>query len=409
MGEDLDQFGEDEGGFGQDQYQQQVQLFAPCPPLQRQDIPGSLLPKPLQHPPQPLQVIDNRQNGIKQPRFTANPNSKMARPKKTKNQQAQQSAPGRPSRSTRRAVDVTPASENVAPNAQNNAPPTDDDVTVQGLFFNGVEVLVPTLRQELHDELIRVWTKAEALRLKYVKVTKEKADLQAKCDEMHETNVKLAKENAKFGKNDGQIAEVKKASEMNIFPFIKFITSKNQEMQVAVKVYRIVQQNKTGQMDPTIDEEHRNIWVNTYAETATSIVNSYRGYSQERMRVATLKFVKDNDIFPTVDELRLCALREIDMTNERLKLIFEWYITDLFGTSGIFVSCKLPILCSFRPFLTPFHHYFSSQGHWPEAVAETHVAQGHSTYGSQHQFQGPVQEACSPVFAKHGGLFDHRL
>ena len=135
------------------------------------------------------------------------------------------------------------------------------------------------------------------------------------------------------------IAHVDTLVKKKLFPFIKFICSEEKQLEAAVSIYKWILQEEQGKKitDEDIDKVHMAGWVKTYGSECTSSLNRARGDCSQRMLTEYKNLMKENqEMFggnkgPTVEELMRCALREIDMKNEREVMIMEWYITNLFG------------------------------------------------------------------------------
>ena len=263
-----------------------------------------------------------------------------------------------------------------AQNAENNEPVSDSDAPVDNNndsseaeehdkndkrdsagIYNGVQVRIPTNKKELLS-LLREYVKyAERARLRMLHLEEANEQLTA-------VNDQLAKDNAKFGKNDAEILKIKTAVDKQLFPFVKFITDKEQQSTHAKSVYKfILAATKGPSALAKLDMAHFQMWDNTYGDVLTIKVNDARGYSQERMRVAMMKFAKLHKFFPTVEEIWNCALRTINMNDQKQKDIFEFYCTDLFCKSTFFLVQSAHNFSAAFHFAFLYPHLFSRQGH----------------------------------------------
>ena len=224
-----------------------------------------------------------------------------------------------------------PAKENDDQSGDNNSgSETETDDTKIAGTYNGKDVIIPTNRRNFVAKLRQFVEYGEKARVRIL-------ELEEDNEHLLEVNDQLSKENAKFGKNDAEVAKIKAAVDKLLFPFVKFITDKDQQTKHARAVYKFVLAAKDGAEKVKFNEADFTVWNNTYGDVLTVLLNTMRGYSQERMRVAAMKFAKLHGYFPKVEEIWNCALRTVDMTNQRAKDIFEFYSTDLFCKSTFFL------------------------------------------------------------------------
>jgi hypothetical protein len=167
---------------------------------------------------------------------------------------------------------------------------------------------------------------------------------------------------SKYGKNTATLKSVKAVVEAKLFPLFKFITCKKRQKDLATYVFKWIEEENLGRRlkaEDKIDAGHLARWLKTYGPEVTSFLNGARGDCTQRMLTEWRKFIKGDinrfygkNKFPTIAELKKCALRDIDMTNERQVILFEWYITVLFCKSVI-KYCQAPHYFSDVPVVSP--------------------------------------------------------
>ena len=211
--------------------------------------------------------------------------------------------------------------------------------------FQGKTWVIPEETEKRRKNIILAVTSLDNVKNKYAQAREANRHNVAALRRVNHENEQLKKEIAtlqaqvsKFGKNDAVVAQLDTLVKKKLFPFVKFICSEEKQLEAAVSIYKWILQEEQGKKitDEDIDEVHMAGWVKTYGSECTSSLNRARGDCSQRMLTEYKNLMKENqEMFgdnkgPTVEELMRCALREIDMKNEREVMIMEWYITTLF-------------------------------------------------------------------------------
>ena len=90
-------------------------------------------------------------------------------------------------------------------------------------------------------------------------------------------------------------------------------------------------------------KDNKKIWKNTYKPVLTAQLNAHRSYVQNRMKDSWKKFHETEGWLPTVEQVKKCALRTINVDDEKEFKVMDWYIMDLLGKCCIFLAI-LPII-----------------------------------------------------------------
>jgi hypothetical protein len=211
--------------------------------------------------------------------------------------------------------------------------------------FQGRTWVIPEETEKRRKNIVLAVNMLDTVKTKYREAKDANKHNVAALRRVNHENEQLKKEIAtlqaqvsKFGKNDAVVAQLDTLVKKKLFPFVKFICSEEKQLEAAVSVYKWILQEEHGKKitDEDIDEVHMAGWVKTYGSECTSSLNRARGDCSQRMLSEYKNLMKENqEMFgnnkgPTVEELMRCALREIDMQNEREVMIMEWYITNLF-------------------------------------------------------------------------------
>ena len=223
--------------------------------------------------------------------------------------------------------------------AQNNEQqPKDSSTTTNNLqdqwvFWNGKKVKTCNTLKQANQELLIFVSKAETLR-------QELAQAREKIDQ-------LASKNAKSNQNDA-VSEKAKKLVVKHFRTCKFIMDDKDEWNAGVFIYNKMYDE---QKRKDAGKNHMNEWVNTYRKIITTAVNSRRSYYQKRLRVAFMELAKDlmaglvgDDAidafeFPTIDLIKRCTLRTINLHSNLELGVFAWYWGKVLGKFG-----KVPII-----------------------------------------------------------------
>ena len=247
------------------------------------------------------------------------------------------------------------------------------------LTYQGKVWVIPEDPEKRRNNIILAVTMLDNVKTKYTEAKEANRHNVAALKKVNAENEQLKKEIAtlqaqvaKFGKNDATVAKIDNLVKKKLFPFVKFISCEDKQIESAKSVYKWILQEEHGTKitDDDIDEVHMAGWISRYGPECTSAVNKARGNSTQRMLTEYKNLMKDNQAMfggsntgPTVEELTKCALRDIDMSNNREVMIMEWYITSLF--------CKLA-----QKFCQGAHNFatlllthtfcflFCSPGHW---------------------------------------------
>ena len=163
-----------------------------------------------------------------------------------------------------------------------------------------------------------------------------------KCEETRVKNQFLMKQNEvyrdgmaelqkaamKCKKNKKVVDKIKEIYKSHLFRKIKFIQDEIEEGNASLMVYNYIY---PAHEQKKLAKDHKIIWCNTYAPTVTSKSNGRRSYIQARLKDASMKFAKENGYLPTMEDIRLCAMRTIDIDNKdgRGFAIMKWYWTEV--------------------------------------------------------------------------------
>jgi regulator of replication initiation timing len=284
------------------------------------------------------------------------------------------------------------------------------------VMFAGKAWKIPHTSDDRRKQIIVVVERMEKYRTKLNKATKTNQQLELENAQLKEELLKVTTELGKYKKNDVTIATLKKVVDAKLFPLFKFITCRKKEKELATYIYRWILEDEKGRKleKGEVNEAHMARWVKTYGSEVTTYLNKARGDCTQRMLNEWKNLVKGNtnrfygkNKFPTLAELKKCALRQIDMENERERDIYEWYITLLF--------CKLVLKYGQTPhyfgmdrIVSPPHcSVFSSPGDCMQTVAKRIVVRADSNGRREHKFSpGHRETTQSPTFsAQHGGLY----
>jgi hypothetical protein len=275
----------------------------------------------------------------------------------------------------------------------------------QELIFNGKPWPIPTTSTLRKENIITAVTKLEKFRFAYVKLKGAYEEMEANYAQMRHDLHEAQTELAKFTKNDATLATVKKVVEAKLFPLFKFITCKEKQKELATYVYKWIQEEELGRRLTTedkIDPNYLAKWIKTYGPEVTSFLNGSRGDCTQRMLSEWKKLFKGDlkrfygpNKFPTIAELKKCALRDIDMENEREVIIFEWYITVLFCKSVIKYDQEPHYFCNVPVVSPPPAVYFPARSignsQWKRALwfkelpLQAENTNFHVAKGKQHQ------------------------
>ena len=215
----------------------------------------------------------------------------------------------------------------------------------KGLIYNGKIWPIPPTSADRKENIVLAVTKLEKARGLYVELKANYDELLEKYEDVQRELQEAQSELSKYGKNSATSKSVKSVVEAKLFPLFKFITCKKKEKELATYVFKWIEEEQLGRRlraEDKIDADHLARWIKTYGPEVTSYLNGARGDCTQRMLTEWKKLIKGDlkrfygtGKFPTIAELKKCALRDINMENERERDIFEWYITLLFCKSVI--------------------------------------------------------------------------
>ena len=194
-------------------------------------------------------------------------------------------------------------------------------------IFNGKLIGIPKDRNDLRKKLIHYIAHAEYLRGRNVELESSLALVTKNYEE-------LQKKAMKANRNAAHVKKIAEVYRNCLFARCKFIQDKQDEIHWTKVTYEIIKKDENADDLP---ENDMDIWVNTYSECVSAEVNAYRSYLQSRIKESFRKYHEKNKKIPTMEDLKACALREVDLQTEEGNDLMDFYVTDLL--------CKFLCLC----------------------------------------------------------------
>ena len=226
------------------------------------------------------------------------------------------------------AEEAANTAHTVAPSpafGQNKTPPQSENTDTFGhgaeLYVDGKPYKMPTDIDHLKRDLTFYVKNFERNRKKMVALIHQNTTLSDEVVEMRKTSVKSLK-------NVKVVDRIKGYFATHMFRRRKFINNKVVELAAAEEMFGYCHTDKDKRK---LDEEYKTNWVNTYKDTVTSVCNKRRSTIQGAMRTAVMVFAEKNKYTITVEDVKRCIFRNIDVTNPDDVLLFKWYWTELLG------------------------------------------------------------------------------
>ena len=183
--------------------------------------------------------------------------------------------------------------------------------------YNGEVITLPNKKEDLVDMLGEFIPKCKKFRLKL-------GQFLVTIDEQKVLIGNLCKHGGKKA-NSKMVDAINNITKTELFRVLKFIQNEDQADQVALKVYHWMHDGAK-----KLGDEHRVVWVGTYKLTIVRSLNKACSYVQGRMKEASVKYDKENDgALPSLEEIKCCAMRQIDLKSEGDVHLFEFYWKDL--------------------------------------------------------------------------------
>ena len=189
------------------------------------------------------------------------------------------------------------------------------------LFLDGKLYRMPLRKEDLHRELVRVVTKFERERVKLEAMKK-------RCTKFEEELIELKKTSVKSVKNEKTELLIKSRFASHMFRKRKFINDGTEQLAATEEMYAFCHHDKDKQR---MGKEHKTNWVNTYKDTVTSVCNKRRSTIQGALRTAVMVFAEKRGRSFTMDEIRKCTHRRLDLKKPDDVQLFTWYWTELLG------------------------------------------------------------------------------
>lgn len=151
---------------------------------------------------------------------------------------------------------------------------------------------------------------------------------EAKCAELTKINAQLQKKiAAKTSKNKAMVLresdeEKKRINEgvvNELWRLLKFINCKEDEDQATEYLYKLLYPK-----DP-VDDDKMYSWMATYKKHIKDCLHAKRNYATSQLKSCAFKMLDSKESLPTVEMVRKCINRTIDVDNAEEMAIFKWY------------------------------------------------------------------------------------
>ena len=163
-----------------------------------------------------------------------------------------------------------------------------------------------------------------ACKVNNVKLDKENAGLRKENAELREQlDIRTSKSKARVMRE----SEGEKKNIVDKMPEIwrafKFITCKEEEDETAEYTYKLIY----GEDNVDLDKMYS--WCETYKKTIRENLYAKRNYVASRIKDCAWKIFESGQTLPSLEMIRKCIGRKIDVENEDEMRIFKWYWEDL--------------------------------------------------------------------------------
>ena len=141
-----------------------------------------------------------------------------------------------------------------------------------------------------------------------------------------------------------ELERIQKTFNLDIYPHVKFIFDKEDEMMVAKMVFTAMGYDK--------DVQDRDSWCKTYGKDIADFVATARNYLTQELKKVCFKRLRAGEDIPSAKDLLKCAKRDIDMSNPVESKLFKWYwvevMAKVFGIDWSRVNCFYTTISAFE-------------------------------------------------------------
>ena len=198
----------------------------------------------------------------------------------------------------------------------------------QYIMYQGKPAKMPKTMGELQKKFVRVLEELE-------EVYKERDEAVMHGKHLAKTLQEITTSAPKLAKNKKVVEKIGELIKMNLFRTLKFLGDETHILKNLTTLYDLIY---TKEEQAEVGKDHKVIWQSTYKGVLTAELNSHRSYVQNRMKESWRKFHETNKWLPTMEQIKKCALRTIDMKDDGEVLVMEWYFMDLLSKCRVILA-----------------------------------------------------------------------